>query len=157
MAVAVDFDVAFQIELKQTNMAGESAVQARNHRAEHTGDEILAAKSKCRGDDMRLILADNGKSGFNETPGLLWYALHEQGTVKGLARGEFRKKCVDRMDAGFGFEHRLAIQLEVTQVVAVEIVAFLSQDNVIDEPPANWKRRREPRHSYTGQHLLKSF
>ena len=129
-------------------------------RLEHSRHDVLAAKRKRRRHPVRLTGRDYIKGRLHEPLGRLRHLALGQAPGQAI-RGDTVDKIVDPAEVGPDLAHRLAVHVEVTDVLRLaagqRLVRLLLGDDLIDESPNVAVAVRQPRRTVRCEGLLQAL
>ena len=129
-------------------------------RLEHSRHDVLAAKRKRRRHPVWHAGSYHIKGRLHELPGRLRHLALGQAPSQAV-RGDTVDKIVDTAEVGPDLAHRLAVHVEVTDVLRLaagqRLVRLLLGDDLIDESPDVAVAVRQPRRTVRCEGLLQAL
>ena len=146
MVFFIQVDMTLEIITKQRQLLGVLFRQFPDERSKHVWDEVFPAEGEGGRDRVRRSGLDEAPRRSHKISGGLWGIGGVQGGIKRGTAPNFRDQIVNDRRVRAALPHRLSIHLKVAEIFAgAHFVAFLLQYDLVDEPTAEWFRRRRPR------------
>ena len=147
MRFLVEMRVAFKVIMKCRGV-GVGDFHLDQQRLEHSRHDVLAAKRKRRRHPVWHAGSYHIKGRLHELPGRLRHLALGQAPSQAV-RGDTVDKIVDTAEVGPDLAHRLAVHVEVTNVLRLATgqctVRLLLGDDLVDEAPYVAVAVRQPR------------
>ena len=158
MTLTIVFDVTVEVMKEQGPPPGIMSGQTPNEFLKHGGDYIFSPVRECGRNPVHLARSSDSERGGDE----LGHPRGQTGAVQSLvgihANPEEMDKPKDPFPVRPALLHGLEVELEVREVAAVgHEVAFLVENNLIDQTTGFSIRGWEPGNFHTRQMALKSF
>lgn len=153
--IAVEFDMALQVEAEGRDAAGELGVEVADEPGEHLGDEVFAAEGEGGCDAVWLIGGDDREGGADEGGGLVGDG--SECLLERHCGGEGGEEGVDWLCVCSAALHGMEVELEVGERLAVVRVGLLAEDDLVDEAAGGWVGGREPRDVDAGEGALEAL